>query len=131
MMKGILHFIFSDLGPWKTWHFSDTKQFTYYTESIAYILKIKFPNQVLCIKDKLLNELQCIVMKRFILLYKFTLTKKVVSDKDNYVYKHLTNYIIFLVQSVIQGESYHSWILSNSEIVFRILWRKEIWFKIL
>lgn len=56
MMKGILHFIFSDLGPWKTWHFSDTKQFTYYTESIAYILKIKFPNQVLCIKDKLLND---------------------------------------------------------------------------
>lgn len=69
-------------------------------------MQLKFPHQVKSINNELLkmnyfDEIDDIY-------YTSLLRKKVISDEDNYLYIKIQQIIIFLVQQVLQGESYHS-----------------------
>lgn len=69
-------------------------------------MQLKLPHQVQSINNELLkmnyfDEIDDIY-------YTSLLRKKVISDEDNYLYIKIQQIIIFLVQQVLQGESYHS-----------------------
>lgn len=69
-------------------------------------MQLKFLHQVQSINNELLkmnyfDEIDDIY-------YTSLLRKKVISDEDNYLYIKIQQIIIFLVQQVLQGESYHS-----------------------